>query len=1054
MRIENYYEDISRPHVNTLADRAYFIPFESEKAAITGLREKSERMQLLNGSWKFQWYPCIEDVPQDFFAPDFYYYGMCNIDVPGCWQTQGYDHYHYVGAEHIMPIDPPHVPADNPCGTYITDFEYEPGENSVAELVFEGVDACFYVWVNGTFVGYSESSHAISIFDISNVVKNGKNRLAVLNLKWCTGTYFEIQDKWRMTGIFRDVYILKRPSFRLKDFYTRQSISEDYKNAVLQVELLSEGEALHGQKKAVLKLLNKEGEIVDQAEWKDGDTSQLSVKEPDLWTAETPDLYTLLIELPGEVIAQKIGFRIVSVEQGVIKINGKRIRIKGMNRHDTDAKTGYAVDREHIIRDLRLMKQNNINAIRTSHYQNSPLVIELCNEYGFYVMSEADYETHGIASYRGKKAPVPEGAVPQSGDGYRYYCPIFNDDPQYEIIGMDRICKNVKRDKNQPSVIFWSLGNESGWGRIQEISAKWIKEYDPTRLIHYESLFPAFGRKPDYSVLDVLSCMYASTNWIQEKYGDLEGFDGTAEICAHADPYTDQYYKKNMKYMPFLQCEYIHAMGNSSGDAEDYFALMEKYERFAGGFVWEWADHAKYIGDDRYGQPMYQYGGDSGEYPTDGNFCMDGMNDPARRPHSSLKEYKNVLRPVRAEWIEENKSVRLKNMLNIQNLQGAIKICYELSQNGSVIKNGEIETPNCAPGECARIVLPLQVPKEGECYLRLIYKQKRNTVAVPADFELGFDQLKIKATVQNKPVMFQEKVAVERLTVQEYDSLYVFNGRTEASEFEYVFDKKKGTFREWKINRHQLLDAPIEYNISRAPTDNDRGFGNVYSIWKQEGYYNAVARIYTTELEQKIDHIDIRVSFGMAGIARGVIMRAEVVWSVFDNGKIRFHCIGRRDTDFMYMPRFGIRLFLKKDASEVDYFGYGPHECYVDKHHSCYKEWFRTNVDDLFENYERPQENGNHYGTTYLHVGNKKGTNIQVMPENGTFEFSVSRYTQEILERTKHDYELLPTQQIIVCLDYMQSGVGSNSCGPDLIQKYRLDCAEFQFTIDILPEYR
>lgn len=1051
MKLVNYYEDISKVHVNTLPDRAYFIPFESEDKARHLLREDSKRMQLLNGSWKFVWYPNLESVPQDFYMETYETAELGNIDVPGCWQTQGYDHYHYVGAKHIISVDPPYVPADNPCGAYVLDFRFDIQESTpVTELVFEGVDSCFYVWMNGQFVGYSEVSHAISMFDVSEFLKDGMNRLAVLNMKWSTGTYFEIQDKWRMTGIFRDVYLLRRPTVRLEDFYVHQEIADDYSSVKLKTDLTVIGSGTMNA-----RLFSPDGTLlgVQELEAETGQYVEFCVTAPELWSAESPALYTLTLNLGGESIAQKIGVRRISWEDGIIKVNGHPIRIKGVNRHDTDALTGYAVDRAHIVRDLTLMKQNNINAIRTAHYQNSPIVIELCNELGLYVMSEADHEIHGIAYSGGEMAPaaammpLPE----KGGAGYRAYCPLINDDPCYELAALDRMTKNPKRDKNQSSVLFWSLGNESGWGRNQELAGKWIKEYDPTRLLHYENLFPGLDRTPDYSCLDVMSRMYPSIPWIEEKYGDRTDYDNSQDLIPNSDPATEAYYKERMKTSPFLLCEFIHAMGNSSGDAEDYFQLMERYDRFAGGFVWEWADHAKYIGEDREGKPMYQYGGDSGEFPTDENFCMDGLNFPDRRPHTSLREYKNVLRPIRARWAIPNQSVAFRNMLNVIDCSEAVYVMYHLTCNGEVRAEGRLDLPPCLPGQEVEVPINLTVPAKGECFLNLTYHNKKETAAIPSDFELGLDQLELDT---EKPLVnpwLQPQTAVEDLTLHETDRVAVVSGRSSGGDFSYTFDKKLGVFRDLKINGVQLFERPMEFNISRAPTDNDRGFGRVYETWKELGYYDAVLRVYSCELEQQAQSIAIRTKFGMAAVSRGNALTAEAVWTVSADGMISLHCDVNRRKEFLYLPRFGIRLFLKQCPKVVDYFGYGPYESYIDKHHYCYRGLFHTNVDELFEDYARPQENGSHYWVQYMNVGKMESCGLQAVPEEKPFSFNVSRYTQEMLEQTPHNYELRPARATVVCLDYKQSGIGSNSCGPMLLEQYQLREERFAFGVRLLP---
>lgn len=1065
MKITEYYRDIRLPQVNALPDRAYFIPYASRETALTGCREKSERFSLLNGSWKFSYYTSVEEVPEGFYLPEQDLYNHNDIDVPGMWQTQGYDQYQYLNVQNQFWVDPLHVPADVPCATYLTDFlYYNDPESPITELTFEGVDACYYVWVNGQFAGYSEVSHGLRTFDISSMLKEGSNRLAVLNLKWCTGTYYEIQDKFRFSGIFRDVYYVKRSTVHITDFFTHQKFADDYSSAELTVEVSAAGfekkqNARNGRDAAqiLFELLDTQGNTVAsaRAEAKEAVTVSLKVQAPALWSAETPNLYTLLITLGDEVIPQQIGFRKIEIRDGMLLINGCRIRLKGVNRHDTDPVVGYAVDKRHMERDLRLMKQNNINAIRTSHYLCSPLLMELANEYGFYMISEADYETHALPSYLGGDAWLPDGKKGTEDAANRQFFSLINDNPEFDLLGMDRLCKNVRRDKNSPAVIFWSLGNEAGFGAVQEKAARWIKAYDPDRLIHYESLYSGFDSEPDYSVLDVLSCMYASTDRIRKLYGDNENYDVANErTTVQSEPAAERFFRDNAFRKPFLQCEYIHAMGNSTGDAEDYFELMEKYPQFIGGFVWEWADHARYMGDDRNGNPIYNYGGDSGEYPHDGNFCMDGLNYPDRRPHTSLKEYKNVCRPVRASWKEQDRVISLKNMLNLQDLQDAVQISYEATRNGVVEKKGELNTPSCAPWQSCEIPVPVPVPAEGECAIRLIYRQKKETKAVPAGHILGFDQLIFSCRSAQENPLYQAAQAEGDLKLVETGKVYVISGRNSKGDFSYTFGKKNGTFTAWKINNRQVMDAPMEFNVFRAPTDNDRGFGGFYKKWVQHGYDHACTDVRNLSAAQTENEVILTEKIMIAGIARGALCRAAVTWAVTKDGAISLNMHVLRDPMFIYMPRFGIRMFLKKEAKDIAYFGYGPDESYIDKHHLAYKGLFSTNVDELFEDYVRPQENGNHYGTTYLRVGNGYGAGLQVIPGfEAAFEFNASRYTQEQLTEARHNYELVPTNNIVLCLDYKNSGIGSSSCGPDLLPKYRLEEKEFDWSIRMLPEY-
>jgi beta-galactosidase len=1051
MQIENYYEEPSKLHVNTLPDRAYFIPYVNKKDALTKQREESDLFLSLNGRWKFGYYANINEVPDDITHVDYDPSALGGIDVPGCWQTQGYDHYHYVGALHIIPCDPPYVPTDNPCGVYISEFEFDPRQNKpVTELVFEGVDSCFYVWLNGKFVGYSQVSHAMSIFDISDKLIPGTNKIAVINLKWCDGTYFEVQDKFRMTGIFRDVYLLCRSSAHVEDFRQQTVLSADYTKAAVHLNIKISGKDPDTGDVGI-SLLHPTGEPAFQKNIGAAPDVSLDfdVAAPILWTAETPVLYTLLITYNGETIASKLGFRKVSIENGVLCVNGSPIKLKGTNRHDSNPKTAYTVSREDMLNDLKLMKQNNINAIRTSHYPNAPVFLEYCDQYGFYVMSEADLEIHGITSWEGQNFTSGD---PSDANTYQLHCHNLIDNPVYRKAFLDRVQKPLLRDKNHCSIIIWSLGNESGWGENLEHAARWAKGFDPFRPLHYEGLYPALNRKPDYSSLDMISRMYPSLEWLRSKYEDIPCDPYEVERIPPLDTKTEEFYTQAAKKMPFVMCEFIHAMGNSSGDAEDYMELIYKHARFCGGFVWEWCDHARYIGDTPDGRPKYLYGGDSGEYPTDGNFCMDGMNFPDRRPHTSLLEYKNVIRPARAKLASQT-SISIWNTLDFLDLHNYLELSYELTCDGEIIQSGELNVPSVLPHQSAELDLPIPVPQRGTSYLRLIYTAKQGTQFVPKGFILGFDEFSLPSPKKEVFPLFSKTAPVKKLTAKEQRYNYVFKGKNSAGDFTYTFDKKKGSLSSIIVNRNELLTRPVEYNIWRAPTDNDRGFGMVLKEWQKIGYDKATTKIYNTEWTADENTLKFTAHFSMAAVYRRNIVEGTAEWSVSPDGAITLKTDVHRPRHLIYLPRFGIRVFLRQEIDLVDYFAYGPKESYIDKHHACWHGLFHTKASDLFEDYERPQENGSHFDCNYLSVYDQKNRSLEIVPTGlHNFSFNVSHYSQEQLDSTRHNFELGQEMETIVCIDYKQSGIGSNSCGPDLIQKYRLDEEQFEFEIKLLPK--
>ena len=607
-----YHQNPETLHVGTLPPRAYFIPYHDAESAMTGEREASKRMTLLNGSWDFAYFPSYAGMPETVRYTD-------TIPVPSVWQMHGYDRHQYTNIRYPFPFDPPFVPTENPVGAYRRTFALRKAERKRFELHFEGVDSCLYLYVNGTFAGFSQVSHSTSAFDITDLLLDGENTLEVRVLKWCFGSYLEDQDKFRMSGIFRDVYILERPEARVEDFRVRMTLMDNA--AKIDITLETSDKALD----PLLMLYDPQGKLLKAQ--KASESTEFTVEGPALWTAETPSLYTLLIQTDTEVIAQKAGVRDVRVENGVVLLNGKPFKFRGVNRHDSDPVTGYAISRQQLIRDLTVMKRHNVNAIRTSHYPNAPWMPELCDQFGFYMIAESDVECHGEVTL------YPEQPITRERLDQMFA--IIPGDPMFREAILDRVQRNVKRDQNHACIIMWSLGNEAGYGPAFEEAGRWVKAYDPTRLCHYEGMFHAQEGR-DISIPDVYSRMYPSTNEIED------------------------YFDNKRDSRPLVLCEYIHAMGNGPGDAQDYQKLIDRYPGFCGGFVWEFCDHAVQMGTTPDGKPKYGYGGDFGEFPHDGNFCVDGLVFPDRRPHTGLLEYKNVIRPLRASLTDaQSVTVRL-----------------------------------------------------------------------------------------------------------------------------------------------------------------------------------------------------------------------------------------------------------------------------------------------------------------------------------------------------------------------------------------------------------
>ena len=559
MLVPNYFEDLKVLHLNTQPHRAYYIPASTRRDDLVNHRENSDRFQLLSGQWKLRYWPSVREVTERFFEEGFDASDFDTVAVPSTWQSLGYEPHHYTNVRFPFPFDPPYVPWENPCGGYIRSFTYTPDPAAPrAYLNFEGVDSCFYVWVNGSFVGYSQVSHATAEFDVTDLLRAGQNTLAVLVLKWCDGSYMEDQDKFRTSGIFRDVYLLKRPENCLWDYFITAGL-----DGKVQVKMDFRGEPVS------VKLTLLDGQQVLAS----GEATTMQVNQPKLWNPEQPYLYTLVMEMPGETITERVGFREITVDGVVMKLNGTPIKFRGINRHDSDPVTGPVVDIDHIRRDMEMFRRYNFNAIRTSHYPNIPQFYQLCDAYGFMVIDEADHESHGAQR-------LIYNDVKDWADQLSRWATPMADNPIFTEATVDRVQLCVQRDKNRPSVVIWSMGNECAYGCCFEAALKWTKEFDPTRLTHYESAYhPPRNKKSDFSNLDMYSRMYPNVSEMEQKFA--AGMD-----------------------KPYILCEYIHAMGNGPGDIEDYWQLFQRHPGSCGGFVWEWTDHAVYKGQAENGKAM------------------------------------------------------------------------------------------------------------------------------------------------------------------------------------------------------------------------------------------------------------------------------------------------------------------------------------------------------------------------------------------------------------------------------------------------------------------
>lgn len=1009
MTLKAYWENPKILQENREEARASYIPYGDMESAQSGKRGRSPWYQTLNGSWKFSYRPRAKDVDAEWAGERYDTSNWDDLLVPSCWQVQGYDQLQYTNVNYPFPYDPPHVPDDNPAGLYVREFRIGPewsGKDTY--VMFEGVNACFYLWINGTYVGYSQGSRIPAEFNIAPHVRQGSNKIAVMVLKWCDGSYLEDQDQWRYTGIFRDVYLLARDKAHVRDVFCRTELAEDLKSARLKVELDTTGTA-----SVVVLLTDSSGrELAKQRADVDGKHAfDLELDSPRLWNAEHPYLYEVYISSGKEVMRFKVGFRHVEIKDGVFRINGQDIKLKGVNRHDSHPELGQTIPLRHMIEDLKLMKRHNVNTIRTSHYPNDPRFLDLCDEFGFYVIDEADLESHGdFALHYGTK------------DNHS-----FPRNPEWKEAFLDRQIRMVERDKNHASVIIWSLGNESYYGPNHVAMAEWTHARDQSRLVHYESAAHDPEHEFDQSCLDMESRMYMSVP-------DLEA-----------------YAKDDSKQKPMFLCEYSHAMGNGPGDLKDYWEVMYAYPKLMGGCVWEWVDHGiqTYTED---GRPFYGYGGDFGEKPHDGNFCIDGLVSPDRKPNIGLLELKEIYAPVAIEAIDAAKGrFNITNRYDFSTL-GKLAIRYRLKAEGSLLQQGELVVPELAPHASAEVTVDLNIPDSVAAAVDLEFTVVLNEdeVWAEAGYELASAQFEVKSrtasmasTAAGQGGAFAPSRTVQ--TAEEGRLLIV-----EGFDFKHTFDLSLGTFTEITKQGVNMLAAPVHFEVWRAPTDNDR---NEKHAWMNAGLDRAVTKVYGVSWEQlSSDQLTIKVNYSLGGYSIRNILKGTAEWSVFTDGSIALRTDVEVRETIDFLPRFGLQLIMPKGNEAVTYYGLGPHESYVDKRLSVKRDVYHTSVDRMHTDYIMPQENGSRFNTEWAVVSNPLGMGLRFTAPD-SFSFNASHYTPGDLTKARHNVELVRRDETIVHLDYKMSGVGSNSCGPRLMETYQLNEKSFTFAVKIQPVF-
>ncbi|MFD0588974.1 glycoside hydrolase family 2 TIM barrel-domain containing protein [Paenibacillus sp. GCM10027627] len=1015
------------------AGRSYFVPYPDASSAMTYDRGESPWFRLLNGTWKFHYATSPDKAPAGFEADGYDAGNWDAIQVPGHWQLQGYGKPHYTDLYYPFPIDPPRVPSDNPTGCYRKEFALPASWLSKrVTLRFEGVDSAYHVWVNGEFVGYSQGSRLPSEFDITEHLREGRNSLSVKVYQWSDGSYIEDQDMWWLSGIFRDVSIMARSEAHIRDFTVRTDFAEDFVNAELSVasEVIAK---LKGDRPAgIYRIEYRLSEMWsgrETAAWQseafsmDGDSAvrlneKITISSPRKWSAEEPHLYMLLMTLRTEggevleVIPCRVGFRKVEVSGGLMLVNGKAIRLKGVNRHDHHPELGRYVPYEMMKQDVLMMKQHNINAVRTAHYPNDPRFYDLCDEYGLYVMDETDLECHGV-----ELIDKPH---------------MLSDDPAWEAAYVDRMERMVLRDKNHASIIMWSLGNESGYGCNQRAMSAWAKNADPTRLIHYE------GDK-EAEACDVYSTMYSSV----EK---MIGFGSNRELTK-----------------PHILCEYAHAMGNGPGGFQEYEEAFRGSERLQGAFVWEWIDHGllQYRED---GTAYYAYGGDFGDEPNNSNFCLDGLILPDRTPSPGLLEFKKTIEPVTMTLLKNEggaAEVELRNRYDFLSLEH-VSLAWSIKQNGASGKDGVLKqsgsvlVPSIEPGSAGTIVIPFDASSlaaaDGEAWLSVSITLAADQPWAGRGHELSAEQWKLaledKSETSRSLLSGTENGSLDNfapLSYSESGNLLQIEG----DRFSLAFDLPSALLAEWTYEGTSLLHRGPKLQFWRAAIDNDM---YVVKEWRKSHLDRLQTRVDSWEVSEENGELAVAFELRIAPPVYDWGFRCKTVYRIRKDGLVTIETSGTPEGKLPDMlPRIGWQLEVPLELRQAAWYGRGPGESYADSKRASSVGVYRSTVKELEFPYIFPQENGNRTDVRWVTLHDDRGTGLMAAGVSTEINFSAHPYTTEDLDAAKHRYELKERDFISWNLDWKHLGLGSNSCGPGQLPPYQVKPEPFKFGLQLKP---
>ena len=1004
------WQDPNVNAINRAAMHTNYFAYESEQAALKGCRLASDNYMTLNGSWKFNWVQNADQRPTDFYKVDFNDKGWDNIQVPGVWELNGYGDPIYVNVGYPWRSqyknNPPYVPTvNNHVGTYRKEIEL-PADWKGRQIMahFGSVTSNMYLWVNGKFVGYSEDSKLEAEFDLTKYLRPGKNIIAFQVFRWCDGTYLEDQDFFRYSGVGRDCYLYTRTANHIEDIRITPDLDTQYKDGTLQIDIQMKGKGT-----VDLKLLDKEGKEVTTAQVKGSgkQTASMTVSNPAKWTAETPNLYTLVANLQenGKIIESipvKVGFRKIELKNGQILVNGQAVLFKGADRHEMDPDKGYVVSRERMIQDIKRMKELNINAVRTCHYPDNNLWYDLCDEYGIYVVAEANIESHGMG----------------------YGDETLAKNPLFAKAHLERNQRNVQRGYNHPSIIFWSLGNEAGFGPNFEACYKWIKAEDKTRAVQYEQ-----AGTNEYT--DIFCPMYYSY-----------------ESC-------ENYSKGNID-KPLIQCEYAHAMGNSQGGFKEYWDLVRKYPKYQGGFIWDFVDQsARWYTKD--GKEFYGYGGDFNRYDaSDNNFQNNGLISPDRVPNPHAHEVGYIYQNIWVKPVDLQKGeISIYNENFFRDLSDFYAE-WQLLANGEVLQSGIINDLKVGPQQTVNQKLNYTLDNICPCkevLLNVAFKLKNTETLLPAGFAVAQQQLSVREYKAPENLLTEKKIAHDYTptpVVEDNDSYYLI---VKGENFHIDFERRSGYLSLYDVNGLSILDegAQLTPNFWRAPTDNDMGAGlqKKYLAWKNP-------EIKLTSLEHATENglVVVTAKYDMPTVSA----KLTLTYRINKEGAIEVtqSMTTDKNAKVSNMFRFGMRAALNKNLSNIQYYGRGPIENYADRNNSTNIGKYAQTVDEQFYSYIRPQETGTKTDIRWWNQTNKGGNGIQLVGKT-PFSASALHYTMESLddglEKDQRHSELVPqTDCVNFCIDKVQMGLGCvNSWGALPLDKYMVPYQDYEFTFVIKP---